>query len=320
MGFTLTRPKPALQLAFRLVVMSEPTVDTALHAALAYWTTRRDRHELADQSLIRFTEICTRFGRFVAAHDVVFLHDVTPQLVSKFVTAKWRTKTGGVASPAAATQYLRLITVRAFFRTVIRLSLAVHDPTISLATGGRGDRLYRPIDAIEAEEIRFFSEHGTPTRHAVTVALLLAGGRTNEVGWITAADIDPDAGTVTVDGRGKFDSRVLPLDPWSVRVIRERTEFLTDLVSGSDPAAVVLCTGSTASDAHRQASVGMTVKHVLRRSGIDADPAVKPRSLTAYAAQQVFDGAGRIEDAARRVGSRSLDATATHIGYQWDQG
>jgi len=316
----LTRPKPATQLELRLVVMSDPTVGTALNAAVAYWTSRRDNAELADQSLTRFTEICTRFARFVTAYDVVFLHDVTPQLVTRFVTAKPGRKTGEVVAPAAATQYLRLITVRAFFRTNIRLSLAVHDPTISLATGGRGDRLYRPIDAIEAEEIRFFSEHGTPTRHAVTVALLLAGGRTNEVGWITAADVDLVAATVTVDGRGKFDSRVLPLDPWSVRVIRERTEFLTALVSGLNPAAVVLCTGSTASDAHRQASIGMTVKHVLRRSGIDADRAVKPRSLTAYAARQVFDGTGRIEDAARRVGSRSLDATATLIGYQWDQG
>lgn len=309
-----------MQLTFRLVVMSEPTVETALHAALTHWTGRRDGGELADQSLTRFTEICTRFARFVAAHDVALLHDVTPELVSRFVTAKGRTKTGGVVAPAPATQYLRLITIRAFFRTVIRLSLAVHDPTIHLATGSRGDRVYRPIDAIEAEALRFFSEHGTPTRHAVTVALLLAGGRTNEIGWITAADVDPDAATVTVDGREKFDSRVLPLDPWSVRVIRERTEFLTDLVSGLNPAAVVLCTGSTASDAHRQASVGMTVKHVLRRSGIDADPAVKPRSLTAYAARQVFDATGRIEDAARRIGSRSLDATAALIGYQWDQG
>lgn len=306
-----------MQLAFRLVVMSEPTVETALNAAVAYWTTRRDRHELADQSLTRFTEICNRFTRFVAAHDVALLHDVTPGLVSRFVTAKRATKTGDVVAPAAATQYLRMITVRAFFRTVIRLSLAVHDPTINLVTGGRGDRVYRPIDAIEAEAIRFFSEHGTPTRHAVTVALLLAGGRSNEVGWITAADVDPEAATVTVDGREKFESRVLPLDPWSVRVIRERTGYLTDLSSRTDPAAVVLCTGSTASDAHRQASVGMTVKDVLRRSGIDADPAVKPRSLTAFAAQQVFDATGRIEDAARRIGSRSLDATAALIGFDW---
>lgn len=306
-----------MQLTLRLVVMSEPTVEAALNAAVAHWTTRRDHHELADQSLTRFTEICTRFTRFVAAHDIALLHDVTPELVSKFVTAKRPTRTGGVASPAAATQYLRLITIRAFFRTVIRLSLAVYDPTINLATGGRGDRVYRPIDAIEAEAIRFFSEHGTPTRHAVTVALLLAGGRTNEVGWITAADVDSEAATVTVDGREKFDSRVLPLDPWSVRVIRERIGYLTDLGSPTDSAAVVLCTGSTASDAHRQASVGMTVKDVLRRSGIDADPAVKPRSLTAFAAQQVFDGTGRIEDAARRIGSRSLDATATLIGFDW---
>ena len=293
--------------------MSEPTVETALHAALTHWAGRRDCGEMADQSLIRFTEICKRFSRFVTAYDVVFVHDVTPELVTKFVTAKGR---GGVA-PAAATQYLRLITVRAFFRTLIRFSLTVHDPTVTLTSVGRGDRIYRPITTVEAEAIRFFAEHGTPTRHAVTVALLLAGGRTNEVGWVTAADIDVDAATFTVDGREKFVSRVLPLDAWSVRVIRERIDHLTELGSGSDPAAVTLCTGSTASDVHRQASVGMTVKHVLRRSGIDADPAVKPRSLTAYAARQVFDATGRIEDAARRVGSRSLDATAVLIGFDW---
>jgi hypothetical protein len=40
-------------------------------------------------------------------------------------------------------------------------------------------------------------------------------------------------------------------------------------------------------------------------------------SLTGYAGRQVFEQTGRVEDAARLLGSISLDTTAALIGHQW---
>ena len=61
----------------------------------------------------------------------------------------------------------------------------------------------------------------------------------------------------------------------------------------------------------------LTVRDILTRAGLSDDSGVRPASLTAYAARREFDRTGRIEDAARLIGSPSLDTTASLIGYAW---
>jgi hypothetical protein len=163
--------------------------------------------------------------------------------------------------------------------------------------------------------VRLFSERATPTRHAATAALMLAGAHTSELGHITAADLDPQASTVWVHGSSKHHPRSLTLDRWSTRVLRERVERLTGpLPEGLSP---VLCTGAQGSNAHTQARVCVTVREILTRAGLSDDPGVRPASLTAYAARREFDHTSRIEDAAHLIGSPSLDTTAALIGYAW---
>ncbi|WP_237112720.1 hypothetical protein [Mycobacteroides abscessus] len=84
-------------------------------------------------------------------------------------------------------------------------------------------------------------------------------------------------------------------------------------------ADTIFCTGSDGSDAQRQARVCVTVRDVLTRAGLSTTIGIKPSSLTAHAARQVFEETGRIELAAKLIGSGSLDGTAALIGYQWRQ-
>lgn len=271
---------------------------------------------LAPQTLDKFGLLTRRFACFAAAHDITTLAGVDRVLVAKFVAAKGRTRHGAVSHAAVTTMHNRRAALRAFYRTARRLRLTLDDPTTDIDVPARESSARRPLTDDEAALVRLFSEHATPTRHAATAALLLAGAHTAELGHISATDIDPQAATVWAHGSSKHRPRTLRLDTWSARVLAERTAYLIDpLPVGGHPPA--LCTGAHGSNAHKQARVCVTVRDILTRAGLSDDSGVRPASLTAYAARREFDRTRRIEDAARLIGSPSLDTTAALIGYTW---
>lgn len=293
--------------------MAENSVATSVDLVVSDWALDG---AMSAQTLDKFTLLARRFTRFAAAHDVTTLDAVDHGLVTKFVAAKGRSRHGEVAPAAIATMHNRRAALRAYFRTARRLGLVLHDPTLDVDVPDREAAATRPLHDDEAVLVRLFAEHATPTRHAATAALLLAGAHTSELGHIRVSDIDTNANTVWAHGSTKHRARSLPLDTWACRVINQRIAYLTERGATGD---TILCTGSDGSDAQRQARVCVTVRDVLTRAGLSTTTGIKPSSLTACAARQVFDDTGRIELAAKLIGSGSLDGTAALIGYQWRQ-
>lgn len=148
----------------------------------------------------------------------------------------------------------------------------------------------------------------------MTPALLLAGARTAEVGWVTVADIDLDAGSAYVHGSVKYANRTVTLRRQDLPWFRARVAHL----NGHDAALLCGPIGGTA--ANRQSTIGMTVGAVLTTAGLANDPAVTPTSLTAFAGHYAFERTGQIEAAARVTGCRSLDAAATLVNHRWQDG
>ncbi|WP_242657596.1 integrase [Mycobacterium intracellulare] len=293
--------------------MADGSLSAAVAAVTGAWIADG---VLATQTLDKFGLLTRRFARFAAAHDVTTLAGVDRALVARFVAAKGRTRHGVVSEAAVATMHNRRAALRAFYRTARRLRLTLDDPTTDIDVPGRESSARRPLTDDEAALVRLFSEHATPTRHAATAALLLAGAHTAELGHISADDFDHDAATVWAHGSSKHRPRTLRLDTWSARVLAERTAYLTDpLPVGGHPP--VLCTGAHGSNAHKQARVCVAVRDILTRAGLSDDNGIRPASLTACAARSEFDRTGRIEDAARLIGSSSLDTTTALIGYHW---
>ncbi|OBJ81425.1 integrase [Mycobacterium gordonae] len=293
--------------------MAEGSLSAAVAAVTGAWIADG---VLAPQTLDKFGLLIRRFARFAAAHDVTTLAGVDRALVATFVAAKGRTRHGAVSEATVATMHNRRAALRAFYRTARRLRLTLDDPTTDIDVPARGSSAQRPLTDDEAALVRLFSEHATPTRHAATAALLLTGAHTAELGHISTADIDHHAASVWAHGSSKHHPRTLRLDTWSARVLSERAAQLTDpLPLGAHPP--VLCTGAHGSNAHKQARVCVTVRDILTRAGLSDDSGVRPASLTAYAARREFDRTHRIEDAAHRIGSPSLDTTAVLIGYHW---
>ncbi|MEM6107591.1 site-specific integrase [Mycobacterium sp. 050272] len=228
--------------------MADGSLAAAVQAVTSAWIADG---VLAAQTLNKFGLLIRRFSRFAAVHDVTTLAAVDRALVTKFVAAKGRTRHGVVSDAAVATMHNRRAALRAFFRTARRLSLTLDDPTVDIAVPARESSGQRPLSEDEAALVRLFSERATPTRHAATAALLLAGAHTSELGHITAADLDLRAATVWAHGSSKHRARTLTLDGWSMRVLTERTAHLTRPLPSSTPAPV-LCTGAAGSDAHKQ--------------------------------------------------------------------
>ncbi len=293
--------------------MTEGSLVTAVDTVVAAWTVDG---MMSEQTLDKFALLARRFTRFAAAYEVTTLAGTDVELVTKFVAAKGRTRHGEVGTAAVATMHNRRAALRAFFRTARRLGLTLDDPTTDVTVPDREAKTVRPLRDEEAALVRLFSEHATPTRHAATAALLLAGAHTSELGHIRIGDVDTAARTVWVHGSTKHRARTLPLDTWAYRVITQRIDQLTERGSTGD---TIFCTGSDGSDAQRQARVCVTVRDVLTRAGLSSTAGIKPSSLTAYAARCVFEDTGRVEAAAHLIGSGSLDGTATLIGYQWRQ-
>lgn len=243
--------------------MADGSLSAAVAAVTGAWIADG---VLATQTLDKFGLLARRFARFAAAHDVTTLAGVDQVLVAKFVAAKGRTRHGTVSEAAVATMHNRRAALRAFYRTARRLRLTLDDPTTDIDIPGRASSAQRPLSDDEAALVRLFSERATPTRHAATAALLLAGAHTGELGHISAADLDHHAATVWAHGSSKHRPRTLPLDTWSVRVLGERATRLADPlpVGGLPP---VLCTGAHGSNAHKQARVCLTVRDILTRAG-----------------------------------------------------
>ncbi len=293
--------------------MAENSVATSVDLVVSDWALDG---AMSAQTLDKFALLAHRFVRFAAAHEVTTLAAVDQVLVAKFVAAKGRSRHGAVGPAAVATMHNRRAALRAYFRTARRLGLVLHDPTLDIEVPDREATATRPLHDEEAALVRLFSEHATPTRHAATTALLLAGAHTSELGHIRISDIDTDASTVWVHGSTKHRARTLALDTWARRVVDQRIAYLTAHGAAGE---AILCTGSDGSDAQRQARVCVTVRDVLTRAGLTGTAGIKPSSLTAYAARRVFEDTGRIESAAKLIGSGSLDSTAALIGYQWHQ-
>ena len=58
----------------------------------------------------------------------------------------------------------------------------------------------------------------------------------------------------------------------------------------------------------------------LRRvcsAGLITEPDVRPASLIAWAGTVIFEETDKIEEVARRLGMRSLDAAARFINFDW---
>jgi site-specific recombinase XerD len=303
-----------------LIVGSDLSLTHALDRVHDTWQSMASHGEFTEQTLDKFELLLGRFGRYAHLRGAVVLDDITPDLAEDFITAPGRSRHGHVTEAAAATMRLRRSVVRAAYRTLRELKLSDADPTRDIELPARAVGGVRPLSEDEVIDLRHHSSHVTrPSRHGAAAALALAGGHSGEIGHIRVKDLDVTGRRVWMHGSTKTDPRWCPLDDWGLNVLTSRAAFVTArrLRPESAPHTRLAVSDRHASDASLQARACVALADLLKRIGLGGEEDVKPASVTAWAAVAEFERTGRIEDAARLLGLRSLDRTAAVIGYSW---
>lgn len=203
--------------------------------------------------------------------------------------------------------------LRVLFR-VARLQLGFDaDPTMDVVLPPRSGLVARPLTNDEVALGRSFALHTlVATRQPAAWALGEATATTAELPHIVVGDLDLDCSNgprVWLHGSRKRDERWGYLDDWGALQLQRRASALR----GTDR---LIYQGSN-NEADGQRSCCLAITETLTRTGLAGEPDVRPSSLVAWAGRVVFEETDRIEEVARRLGVRSLDAAARFIAFDW---
>ncbi|OZM70310.1 hypothetical protein CFN78_25620 [Amycolatopsis antarctica] len=245
---------------------------------------------------------------------IVSLDDIDPDLVDDIVRSPLQDSKGRLREPALPTQHGRRVALRNAYRTARALGLTDADPARDTDLPAKPvETTIRPLTDTEAERVKSWAVYRWDKlgrRHGAMAALALTGAHVAEVGGVYPDNVDLDRGVVRLPGCGqRIDARTLVLDSWSALALHDR---LADIDDRNLPVA-----GLVGDWVQRKNLVSTALRRVLTKAGLGGDPTLRPASLPAHAARAAFLRHWQIEDAARVLGVRSLDAAARTIRYEW---
>jgi hypothetical protein len=266
----------------------------------------------SDGSFRRSINDITRFLRRLELEGVTRLRDITEQHALDFIEAP-SFKRGAWIEPAASTMSARRTAIRVVLRVARRLHIIEDkfDPTVDIEIQGRIKRLRRPLTD-EEELLGRLVAHGMlgRTRRPAAWALGQASAVTGELAAAIAGDLDLRGGRVWLHGTDNRIPRWGVLTTWGIAKLTEHVERF------GDAASTPLIHGQNASVRSAKTLSTNAVREVLVGAGLNDDD-IAPISLPNWAGRRVFDTTGRIEEAAKTLGLRSLDTTAQAIGWKW---
>lgn len=291
-----------------------PRLRREVEEVLAYWRTSPEHTE---QTRLRLSETVTRFKRRLAATGVASLNEVASADAEGFVLAL--TRFG--APPELSTQHARRTALRTLFRTARRLGLSGTDPTLDLQLPPRGSLAARPLLDDEVTLCRasaLMTRGADTTLRAAAWALGETGAVSSEITTIRIQDLDdPRHPTdVRLPGTRRHDPRVAPLTQWGRLVLAERVAHLR-AAGASDSTLIAYGGRAPAGEAKAQAAACNALRDVLNAAGLLAEPDVRPASLRNWAGRRAYDAGSPLEEVARLLGLRSLDAAAEDIALTW---
>lgn len=257
----------------------------------------------------RLAGILVRFlGFLVRGRGLAELGDVTPNVAEAFV----RSPLPDGSSPSVGVMHLRRTAVRLLFRAAREAGWPLGDPTLDLVLPPRSPL---PCRALTDDEVALCRGHAmwslSGARRASAWALAEATCRSRELGHIQVSDVDLDAGRVWVHGGRQTAPRWGVLTDWGRGQVGRRVNEL----AGEAAARLVYSGGRV--DRVGQVSSCLAIDDVLTRSGLKAEPDVRPSSIAAWTGRKVFEDTGRIDEVARRLGMASLDRAASFIAWDW---
>ena len=193
------------------------------------------------------------------------------------------------------------------------LGASLEDPTQGVVLPPRSYLVLRPLTDDEVELCRSFARRDiSATREPAAWALSEASARCSELPSIRVGDIDVLEGSVFIAGGAKTASRYGELSDWGLVQVKRRLRAL----KAKDPEALLLG-AATRNRASARASAYDAIRATLDRAGLGHEPDVRPNSVVAWRGASALASGASIDEVARMLGMRSLDAAASFIGWRW---
>jgi integrase len=266
------------------------------------------------QSERRLRRTLVRFEAYLRrGHGVDRLAEASAVHIEAFVHAP-SASGGEVRQPSLATMHFRRAVIRLAFRAGRELGLASGDPTLDLCLPFRSSLKTRPMSDAEVALCRSASLISLDeTLRPAAWAPAEATARTSEIPTIRARDLDLGSGTVFIHGGKRRDPRWGRLSGWGSRQLERRLRALR-----IDATSQVLLAGSgQRTEEAKQAAACTVISEVLQRAGLGDEPDVRPASIAGWAGATAFAEGASVDEVARMLGLRSLDAAARTIGLEW---
>jgi integrase/recombinase XerC len=292
------------------------SLDAELFSVIMMWEVS-EAHSA--QTYQRMTETVNRFVARLSAQSVRSFAEVTAEQARAFVLAP----SSEGRAPEVNTQHARRTALRTLYATLRRLQYAVSDPTLDLVLAPRGVRVARPLTEDEVTLCRAAAQAvrgRRGTMRATAWALGETGALSSEITAVRIKDLDSvtNPWRVWLPGTRRARARWGELNTWANLVLAGRVLALRG-AGRSDPDTLLAYGGSTPpGGAKAQATVCNALRDVLQSAGLGAETDVRPSSLRHWVGRTAFDAGAPIEQVARLLGHRSLDATAQDIALDWD--
>jgi integrase/recombinase XerC len=210
-----------------------------------------------------------------------------------------------------------LSSIRSFYRYLKRLRLVAEDPTVGVRGPKQPRRLPGALDADQTAQL-FAAEAATPRdmRDRAMAELLYGSGlRLAELTGANVADVDLDAGSMIVRGKGSKERQV-PLGRHCVAALRRWLDGRDDLVPGTPGyASRPLFTGAPGRRISPRTVQSRLKRLALQQLGSDE---LHPHMLRHSFASHLLESSSDLRAVQELLGHADISTTQiyTHLDFQ----
>ncbi len=271
-----------------------------------------------------YAALLGRFSDWAAPQGIEKPRDVTFQHLMQFLEAERnRPITGpgrGKAKPGAATKnlsaasvYLQVSALRAFFRFCAEEGFVTQDPTENLSLPRRWKQLPKAMSREEIERLLTPPTEATPAAlcdHAVLELAYASGLRLSELRGVRLEQLHLEAGFLTVVGKGGKE-RVVPVGKMAQAALRRYLDAARPaLVTPKTPSFVFLTQRGTG---FAHVTLWLRIKQGVARAGIQRN--ITPHMLRHSFATHLMENGADLRVIQELLGHTSISTTEvyTHV-------
>jgi integrase/recombinase XerD len=217
----------------------------------------------------------------------------------------------GARGLARSTRARKLAAVRGFHRFLVAEGIAAEDPTILVDTPRRGQSLPKALSVDQVLRLLEAPDRSTALGlrdSAILEFLYGTGARVSEAAVLELGDLDLEASTVIVTGKGS-KQRLIPLGSHARRAITAYLPVRLDLLSGAERRDVLFV------NARGTALTRQGLWHIVKQSGVRAGippGLLSPHVLRHSAATHMVEGGADLRSVQEMLGHASITTTQVY--------